>query len=519
MQYRDYPQSAPLLFGYDPERDLPSDHLARFIDGVVDETILVRSSGVRRPGQPRFDPRLCIKVLIYGYATGLRSSRQLEKHCREHLAYLYLTRGDTPSYRTLCTARLKHTVLLNECWVALFAVAKKAGIKRLGRIDVDSTKIKADVSSESVVKRDDFAIFEAMLREIITQAEEQDLREDAEGYSGQTQTGMCVGSDQMREVIRSVRRSLHAREETKDEAAAASLQLGPRMLPRLQAAVAALEEASLSERKHLSLTDPDAQMMKEGRTKHIQECHALEVATDNGLLVCAQSSQSPTDANRLLGLVSGAEEHEPDGIKAVTADTGYYGGDNLVALAKKGIDTCIPDSPTARDMRRGLSIGTTQASISGVSEMTYDADRDCYWCKEGRMLRFVQQRKQNGAEINVYRALASCGDCPIRTACMKSKSGKHRMLKVPVAKAEIQSLLARFGDDEHQQRYHNRGKNVETVFGFIRTVLNVNRWFVRGKEKIEAETALIKMGFQVRKVHRALANHAADRRIMEGSVV
>jgi transposase len=75
------------LIGFDPYRDLPPDHLARLGDQVVDETVKPpkRPDG---PGQPPFDPRLCLKVLVYGYATGMRSSRRLEQACQEKLAFL-----------------------------------------------------------------------------------------------------------------------------------------------------------------------------------------------------------------------------------------------------------------------------------------------------------------------------------------------------------------------------------------------------------------------------------------------
>jgi transposase len=188
MPYRDYPASSTLLFGYDPERDLPKDHLARLVDRVVDEYVTTAPKAPGR-GYPAFNPRLCLKVLIYGYATGLRSSRQLEKHCRESLPYLFLTRGDTPSYRTLCSARTGHDKELEECWIGLFAVAGNLGIRRVGRIDVDSTKIRANVSSDSILKRSEFGSFLEILKEIVAQAESQDFQEEAEGYSGQTQTG------------------------------------------------------------------------------------------------------------------------------------------------------------------------------------------------------------------------------------------------------------------------------------------------------------------------------------------
>src|ERR1700722_2981419 len=101
MPFRDYPPPSPLLIGYDPYSDLPSGHLARLVERIVEGSVgtLSRPSV---PGQPPYDPRLCLKVLIYGYATGNRSSRQLERMCRENLAFLFLTRGDAPSYRTLC---------------------------------------------------------------------------------------------------------------------------------------------------------------------------------------------------------------------------------------------------------------------------------------------------------------------------------------------------------------------------------------------------------------------------------
>ena len=106
MSYRPYNPPSPRLIGYDPFYDLPRDHLARLVEIVVEESI-GPPKGTRGPSQPAFDPRLCVKVLTYGYATGVRSSRQLEKLCDESLPYLFLTRGDTPSYRTLCSVRVE----------------------------------------------------------------------------------------------------------------------------------------------------------------------------------------------------------------------------------------------------------------------------------------------------------------------------------------------------------------------------------------------------------------------------
>jgi hypothetical protein len=221
--------------------------------------------------------------------------------------------------------------------------------------------------------------------------------------------------------------------------------------------------------------------------------------------VCAQSSQSPTDANRLVGLVEAASGHEPDGVVQVTADSGYFGGDTLLALEQTGIDTCIPDSYTARDMRRGLPVGSARADKAA---MVYDAEGDFYRCANGRVLSYVQTIKQRATELKVYRAQAGCGDCPLRSECMTSATGKRRTLKVAVHRNEIDKVLKRFEDADTRQRYHDRGKDVETVFGFLRTALNFNRWMLRGKEKIASEAALVRVGYQIRKVHCAMVKAA-----------
>jgi L-lactate utilization protein LutC len=221
VAYRDHPPAGPLLIGYDPVIDLPQSHLARLVDRVVDNTV-VPPRKAHGKGQPQFDPRLCLKVLVYAYAIGVRSSRQIERLCKESLPFLFLTRGDAPSYRTLCTARNTQRGLVESVWVALFAVAAEAGISRLGKIVVDSTKMRANVSPEAVVKASEFGPVLAELRRIVSQAEALDRDEDSEGAC-QTTLDKNVEPDEMRDVLRRVRKEL-ARQKRKRSSADKSSQ-------------------------------------------------------------------------------------------------------------------------------------------------------------------------------------------------------------------------------------------------------------------------------------------------------
>ncbi len=509
MPYRPHPSPAPLLIGYDPVFDLPRDHLARLVDLVVEEAVTPLPK-LRGPGQPAFDPRLCVKVLVYGYATGVRASRQLERLCHESLPYLFLTRGDAPCYKTLCTARKACEEQIEAVFVALYAIADEAGIRRLGRITIDSTKMRADVSPESVVREDEYQAVREELVRILREAEEADAREEREGAMA-TRTGKEVSSEQMRDILRRVRRRIKkqgAPGEGTLEAEAAerheAVHHSKRMLERVGEAVKAIDEAQEANLKHVSVTDPDARMMGEGRNKRIQPCHSLQIGADQGLLVAAYTSQEANDNPELESVVEAARANEPDGVVAVDADSGYFGGDAVARLIEAGVDTCIPDARTACDLHRGDPVGTERRRQWGEVPFVYDEGADSYRCPEGNRLSLKRTCLHGGQTVKAYRAERSCAECPLAAKCLKHPTAKRRTLKRGVHEPVLAQARARFEALGHRQRYRLRGPAIETVFGFLRATLGYIRWRLRKKQGVEAEARLMKTAYQFRKVHRVL---------------
>jgi transposase len=495
--------------------DLPSDHLARMVEAVVEESI-GEPEKAPGPGQPPFDPRLCVKVLVYGYATGVRSSRQLEKLCDESLPYLFLTRGDTPSYRTLCSARVDQADILERVWLGLFSVARGCGMHRLGRIVVDSTKLRANTGSESVLRQDEYAAMKIALKEIVAEAEATDKREDSEGYAGETRTGKKVEKLQMRDIIRKMRKDLSEMERAESKSVTGSKvdehkespRITRRMGQRAQKALKAIEDAEAKSLKHLSLTDPDARMMLGGVEKKVHECHSLEVAIDrdSGLLVAGDVTQIGPDQNRLTPLVESAKKNEPCGIKAVDGDSGYYRSADIAALINSGVDVCIPDPYTASELHRGLKIGSISSSFCSAS-FQYDCEHDRYVCPEGNTLTFRGRKEMRGDDVKLYQASRGCRQCPRYSGCISSKHAKTKYKSITV-RDECEELAVardRFNDLEHRQRYQYRGSDVETVFGFIRGALGYARWLLRGSERVKSEGSLMRLGYQVRKVHQQWA--------------
>jgi hypothetical protein len=600
---------------FDPYRDLPQDHLARLIESVVEECVSVISFD-GRPGQPGYDVRLLLKILLYGYCTGIRSSRQLERLCQESMPYMFLTRGAYPGFRTLCTARVEYDSVLKEVWGGLYIVAGRHGLKRLGKIVIDSSKIRADASPESVVGASEYEAVQQELELILREAEIVDTREDQDGGSPGTRVGVVINTPHMRDILRQVRARAAQLKRTAEESKSAAssktaqteaapvepvqteaapvepvqteaapvepvqteaapvepvqteaapvepvqteaapvepvqtemapeepalfevdpsklatdeavecatdiiehksdtepdgaepttreaLRITRKMAAHIEAAIQALIAAKTEGLKHVCLTDPDARMMTEGRLKRLQECHSFEAAVDQGLLVAAQTCQEGADNKRLLPLVAAALESEPDGVTAVDADSGYWRGDDVVFLEKSGIDTCIPDGHTACDLHRSQPIGTTKAKMFSNVPLLYDAQTDTYRCPQNNLLALKRIAKRNGATFREYLAKNTCMGCVLTEKCLTQKNAKKRTHKVAVQSEDIAKILGRFKEKEHQERYNDRGAAIETVFGFIRSVLGVNRWQVRGKDKVATEAKLIGCAYQIRKIH------------------
>jgi transposase len=128
---------------------LPAEHLARFIADLVDEHLdLSRIQVVYTEGRggPPYDPRLMVRILLYGYTTGIRSSRKLEAACVDVVAFRWLAAGVAPDYRAIARFRKRHLSALGHLFVQALALCQAAGMVSLGQVALDGTKVRANAS-------------------------------------------------------------------------------------------------------------------------------------------------------------------------------------------------------------------------------------------------------------------------------------------------------------------------------------------------------------------------------------
>src|SRR5260370_40292380 len=149
----------------------------------VDQLILLEINRVyekEKGGQPPYDPRLMTKLLVYGYCTGVFSSRRIQKRLREDIPFKVLAAGNQPDFRTISDFRKIHIETLQNLFEQVLAMALECGSIKLGRVSLDGTKLKANASKHKAMSYGRMKEKQQQLREEVKQLLEQAAAADAE---------------------------------------------------------------------------------------------------------------------------------------------------------------------------------------------------------------------------------------------------------------------------------------------------------------------------------------------------
>ena len=152
--FRRYDPDQQLLLPEDLREWAPAGHLAHHVSDLVDALDLgafyARYEGDGRRNRP-YDPRMVVKVLVYGYATGVFSSRKLARRLEEDVALRMLAAGNFPKHRTLCDFRKKHLDAFGALFAEVVRLSRELGFAGLGRVAVDGTKVRANASKRKAM--------------------------------------------------------------------------------------------------------------------------------------------------------------------------------------------------------------------------------------------------------------------------------------------------------------------------------------------------------------------------------
>ena len=328
--YRRYLPEQKLLLPPDLRDWLPDEHLAYFVGELVDEldlgAIESRYEAETR-GQPPYDPRLMVKLLVYGYSTGVRSSRKMAQRLDEDVAFRVLAAGNRPDFRTLSDFRKIHLKALEGLFEQALRLALEAGALRVGRVALDGTKLKAAASKHKAMSWKRLGEAERRLgreaREILAEAARVDEAEDA-------RWGERRGDELPAELARRESRLKRIREAKQALAERARQRAAAAGEPPEKAA-----EARPADKDQYNFTDPESRIMK-GADGFVQAYNAQAAVEPSCQLIVGQTlTNEANDKRQLRPLVEAVERQAGRRPAEVLADNGYCSNANIEYLASK----------------------------------------------------------------------------------------------------------------------------------------------------------------------------------------
>jgi transposase len=369
---------------------LPEGHLAWFVIDVVDGLDLAPFlAGYRQDGWGRaaHDPAMMVALIVYAYAIGERSSRRIERRCREDVAFRVITANQAPDHATIARFRVRHERALGELFGQVLGLCADAGLVRVGVVAVDGTKVQANACERAT--RD----YEQIAREILEQAAEIDALEDEQfGERRGDELPPAVATREGRQRwLRDAQRRLEQRRAEQGRPIPRS------RAKRLLEARRRLEEELEVERRanaeyeayrargvmkngrrfgsppkpyrpperpagKINLTDLDSRNVKTLRG-WVQGYNAQAVCTENQIVIAAEVIISSADFGQLEPMVQATEGElaaagVTDAPEIVLADAGFWHTEQIERLTGRGLAVLIaPDAGKRKGPRPGWNGG------------------------------------------------------------------------------------------------------------------------------------------------------------------
>lgn len=432
---------------------LPEGHLARFVAELVDEVLdlgPVLTSYTEKRGQPPYDPRLMVRLLIYGYTTGIRSSRAIERKCVDDVAFRYLAAGAGPDYRSISRFRARHLDALAQIFTASLHLAQRLGMVKMGRVALDGTKLEANASRHKAMSytrlvdkeektEAEIADLEAVAAALLADAEAIDAAEDEKFGVNDKDADLPAELDRREKRLA---RLQAARAQIEAEAAAKARKHAEDKERRRQeragttdpeaveaAGDQAADKARPKDKAQANFTDPQSRIMKNSDGAYIQAYNAQAVVDEaHQIITAADVTANPADALNYTTMLDQSAANTGIHPRQALVDAGYCSEANLAAAAERkaehGTDTFmatgrlahdeqvpaaprgrIPNDATPRErMARKLRTKPGRAAYARRKAIVEPVFGQIMTCQNGRELLL---RGQSGAR-GEWRLLAAC---------------------------------------------------------------------------------------------------------------
>lgn len=436
------------------------EHPARFLREVVDHLDLKQLGFedreiAERQGRAPYSTDLLLKAWLYGYVNGIRSSRKLERACREQLSLIWLLGRFEPDHNTLWRFWKENRKALRQVFKQVISVALKADLVGMVLHALDGTKIQAVASVETGFHlgslKKQLSLLDPMIKEL-----EEEIAQGAQEGNEYRLPKKLTKAKVLREKV-----------ET------------------------ALKELSEAETSHLNQSDPEAPMMKcEGRKRFAYNAQTV-VDESSGMLVSEDVVNEANDLKQLVPMMEKTDQTLGSTAQDTVADKGYRSQKQIGEAEVQGYSVLV-----SLWVNEG-----SKARKHHASRFEYDAEHDCCMCPLGKKLEFEKEtdsRHKGEWKERIYRCHHT-GSCPEATLCSKDAQGR-KVTVTPYHEAMARQRI-RQQDSDNRQKLGKKRLAVERVFGEIKGNQGFRRWTYRTLEGAQTQWSVVCTAYNLRKLY------------------
>jgi transposase len=524
--FRPWNPEQTLLLPPSPVEWLPENHLVFFLLDLSSDLDLSAIYAVYEARDPRgvkaYEPRMMVVLLLYAYCVGIPSSRRIERACWEDAAFRVLTGNQQPDHSRISDFRLVHLDALASLFVQVLRLCQKAGLVSLGHVALDGSKVKANASKHKAMSHERLLKTEAQLekeiRELLRKAELIDAQEDArygKGKRGDELPKELQRRQDRLDALRKAKAELEA-EAAADNARRREQQAGAAEEQAARAAAAAESAAAAAEDSRNTAAESDAAAL--AMAKEVQQADrrakaarnraelarklAIDKAQAAGLSTSEPRSRTDSVAMPSRNLPTTATGDpkanaqrnftDPDSHILKGGDGWIQGyncqaavdGDQQIIVAV-GVSNQASDAPHFEPMLERIMVNTGQLPGKLIADAGYCSTEN------------IETSEQRGLDAYISTSRQEHGKRPrpSRGPAARDLDARGRMDRKIRSKAG-------------QAIYALRKTIVEPVFGQIKGARGLDRFLLRGLEKVDGEWTLMAISHNLLKLHRATLNPA-----------
>jgi transposase len=445
------------------EELIPADHKARAIWELAGRLSLDRFAESLKTlagsaGRPAWDPRLLVSIWVYAYSEGVGSAREIERLLQYEPGLQWLCGLERVNHHTLSDFRVNHKAAQDELFAQMLALLEKEELLNLERVMHDGTKVRAQAGSDSFRRQKTVDEHLARARQAVEQM--GDPREDRD-----------------------------RRQAAQDRAARERAERMERVAQEL-AKIRATKAPAESEAARVSLTEPEARMMKHGDNAFAPS-YNLQISTDakEKAIVGIHLSQNSSDAGSLAAAVEEIEKNLDRKPGQIVVDGGFTNRDSMEAMAERQIEMIGSMQDTAERSAAAMKANGIDPAFA-PQFFILDPATNTLRCPADQQLDYRGQCRKNGNLYRQYQAqAAACVACAFRTKCCPKSSNGRLVSRLEAENAAVAAMRQRMDTSEAKEIYRQRGAVAEFPNAWLKDKIGLRKFHVRGLAKATAEAA------------------------------